>query len=822
MKRILIYIFSLLWLLASCQQSELLESPDEGSSEGTVEISFSVLMPENSEATKALGDQPSVDIKSMHLVIFDENGYYIETCEASWDQSVAQTPDHKNEQFFKVTLRKTDKERIIHFIANCPVDQIHYGHESEVITNLYVSRGSQIETSYWYRTEVWYIKTKENTHVLVDEVADKFKCVPLLRNFAMIAVKDAADDFVLESYAVYNTIDKGTVAPYNVDKHEFQSFITGAEDGLIPYAELRDTYKYYGHALPSATLKSTLRDSDFISPDQPTYMYERKVSVRAGAEHQWSESPPHIILKGRFRNAAAYSYYKVDLLRYEEDKSYYYNILRNFTYTFTIKNVSGPGYSTFEEAMGNPAANNLSGATDTQGYTNVSDGLGRIFVSYTDTTLTSNNSIKLRYKYVPSIQNYNVTANDRVTVEGILDGTGSVIKGVDAGYVNLTGEMEGWAEVTLHVQNPGAITRIQEIYLNVKDNSNLHKTIRYRLQNPMKLQVNCWPNYIARAAGKLMNVAIRIPDDLTQDLFPLDFAIEVKDLTLSPDASQPDNVMPVEPALSIIPSKKEAGKMSYHFVKTIETYEEYKALEMYGDLKLIRTYWLTNKVENASEVYVYNKYFNIASDEFFNTQAFSLLEFPDGVPEGAGQEVKFQFNMNTITPVTVTLGDLKTADGKTEFTYTPTATGRQTLILYTVNETGKVKVTLNAEGYDSASHEDEPMNKVTISKLTVTFTHARSNAPAANDVTPELTVSGGGNVTYGRVTKQRSGNNPNPYTYTITYENVVFTGVKRNAVVTASYGHTSGNGWNTHTCTLSGSASIVDLITHPTITMTAQ
>ena len=550
----------MLWLLASCQEPELLERPVSGDSEGMVEVTFSVLLPDETEATKALGESPSTDIKSMHVVVFDENGYYIDVHEATLLDPAAGHDNHSYERGFKVTLRKTEKERIIHFIANCPVDQIHYGHESDIISNLYVSRGSQTETAYWYRTEVWYIKTKENTNVLVDEVANEFKCVPLLRNYASITVLDQASAFDMESYAVYNTIDKGTVAPYNIEAHSFQNFIDG-DKNLLPYSTLRDTHKYYGHALPSAELKTTLADSDFIKPGEPTYMYERKVSVRAGAEHQWSESPPHIIIKGRYNNAAAYSYYKVDLLRYDNNKSYYYNILRNFKYTFTITSVAGPGYPTLEEAMNNPAGNNLAGATDTQGFTNVSDGLGRIFVSYTDTTLTSNNAVKLRYKYIPSIQNFEVTANDRVLVEGILDGTGSVIKGRVEGYTDLTGEMKGWREVTLNVQNPGAITHLQEIYLNVTDNANLHKTIRYRLQRPMTMEVNCWPKYIAKAAGKVMDVAIRIPDDLTPDLFPLDFAIEVKDLTLSPDASQLDNVMPVEPAVSIIPEK---NGMSYH------------------------------------------------------------------------------------------------------------------------------------------------------------------------------------------------------------------------------------------------------------------
>lgn len=812
-------MFSMLWLLASCQEPELLERPVCGDSEGMVEVTFSVLMPDDALATKAFGESPATDIKSMYVIVFDENGYYIDAHEATLLDPVADHNSHKYERAFKVTLRKTEKERIIHFIANCPVEQIHYGHESDIISSLYVSRGSQMETAYWYRTEVWYIKTKENTNVLVDEVADKFKCVPLLRNYASITVLDGVDDkvFNMESYAVYNTIDRGTVAPYNIEAHGFQSFI-GDGNALLPYATLRDTYKYYGHALPSATLKTTLSDSDFIAPDEPTYMYERKVSVRAGAEHQWSESPPHIIIKGRYNNAAAYSYYKVDLLRYDNNKSYYYNILRNFKYTFTIKEVAGPGYPTLAEAMSNPAGNNLAGATDTQGFTNVSDGLGRIFVSYTDTTLTSNAPIKLRYKYIPSIQNYNVTANDRVLVEGILDGTGSVIKGRVDGYTDLTGEMSGWREVTLNVQNPGAITHVQEIYLNVQDNSNLHKTIRYRLQRPLNLLVNCWPQYIAKAAGKLMDVAIRIPTDLTPDLFPLDFAIEVQDHTLSPDASQLNNVMPVEPALSIVPDK--AGKRSYHYVKTIDTYEDYLALEMYGDLKLIRTNWLTTRAENASTVYVYNKYFNLASDQFFNAESFTLLTFPDGVPSGAGKAVAFHFNMNSVTPVTVTLEGLSLSPGDksqtTSFTYSPVATGRQDLpTLYTVNETGKVKVTLSAPPhYADAYLEAEQSSEVTISKLTVTFTHSNPR-PDANTVAKELKLMVNGNeVTPGRVTGVRSGNN-----FTITCENVVFEGVTNQSVVTATYSHSSG--WS-HKCSYSGSSTIGNLISHPTINMTAQ
>lgn len=812
-------MFVMLLLLASCQELEVFEYPVAESASGEVEVSFSVLLPDDKEATKAFGVDPYEDIKDLYLIVFDENGYFIEYRKAELADSeashqVGSSSTHLNERAFTVTLMKTEKERIIHFIANCPVGQIHYGHESDMIASLYTTRGSNIETSYWGRAEVWYIKTGEDDKLL-PEIAEIFKCVPLLRNYASVTVNNkATSSFVMESYAIYNTINIGTVAPYNTVAHGFQSFVNGSDGSLLSYDQLLEA-DFEGHALSAAVLKTTLSESDFLPPGTPTYMYERKVSVRPGAEHQWSESPPHIIIKGRYNNAAAYSYYKVDMLRFDENnnKSYYYNILRNFKYTFNIKTVAGPGYPTLQEAMDNPAGNNLAGATDTQGYTNVSDGLGRIFVSYTDTTLTSNNAVKLRYKYVPSIQNYDVTANDRVKVEGILDGTGSVIKGKVDGHTDLIGEMAGWREVTFNVQNPGAITHLQEIYLNVTDNANLNKTIRYRLQKSLNMVVNCWPENIAKQAGKLMDVAIRLPDDLTEDMFPLDLAIEVEKYTLSPDASQPDNVMPVEPSMSIVPDKAE--KRSYHFVKTIETFDDYLALEMYGDLKLVRTYWLTTKAQNASKVYVYNKYFDLAGSEFFNVEAFTLLEFPNGVKEGVGSPTVFEFNMNTVTPVTVTLVGLVNEKGESSFIYQPEKTGRQTLNLKTSQQSGIVSVTLNAEKYEKGYLEAVQSSEINLEKLVITFRHTgnTSNSPQANSVTPTLSVSGGGSISYGSIKRERSGNSRN-YTYKITYSDVVITDAGPQATVDASYTY--------RTYSYKGSASVQSLAgsADPTITLT--
>ena len=74
-------------MLFSCQRIELSEQnpalrPGEGVY-GEAKISFSALLPTPPQ-TKAMGEDPTSDIESMHLVIFDGNiitsGYIVNSC----------------------------------------------------------------------------------------------------------------------------------------------------------------------------------------------------------------------------------------------------------------------------------------------------------------------------------------------------------------------------------------------------------------------------------------------------------------------------------------------------------------------------------------------------------------------------------------------------------------------------------------------------------------------------------------------------------------------------------------------------------------------
>lgn len=690
--------------MVACQRAEFddpLLKPEIPEVSGEANIKFSVTLPGGMTQTKAMGESPVTDIANLYLIIFDSNGYFVESRQAEITNRLNNTAD------FNVTLTMTNQKRIIHFIANCPIAQVKYGHENEVISELYVTKGESIETAYWHRIEVPYIIANEAGLLLdselnvLTEANNPFFNVPLLRNYTQITVEDNDDEddnFHLLSYAVYNTIDRGTVAPYNKSKAGFQMF--GSSGLLFSYDRLlADGFE--GHALASAVLDSDLTEADFMEPGTPYYLYERKISVRhdADEEEDWAESPTHIIIKGiytgeGYETNTTPTYYKVDLLREVNEAYQYYNLIRNFDYTFRPRSVTGAGYETWQKAMENAASNNLAGSTETQKLTDVSDGTGRIMVSYTDTTLVSNHDIQFKFRYIPDIQTQK-SSNREVSLVGELDGNGNVLKGLKYTIDYADGDDAGWATVTFRVNDPSDIKQTQKITLNVADNLNLQKTITFTLMKPYSLDIICYDrshqnqtfensdNVIPTGIGKELGVYLRIPDDLTRDMFPLQFMIEADKLSISPDV-EGGNTVPVVSGKSIIPGKTEPA---FHYLFTIETYEVYQSLLTDGKKKVAITRWLTNMVNSASYVVVDNKYFNIAASYFRNSETQTeeqvlghkrrytdLRVDPNPVFYGVGESVKIMFDLDSreqvFLPKTVRVkleGMVCTKHGDTEF-----------------------------------------------------------------------------------------------------------------------------------------------------------
>ena len=744
--KFLYILLAAIGVLFSCQKTEFTgqnEKPVQGMEVGNeATISFSAIVPGNSD-TKAMTEN-ATDLVSMHLVIFDGNGMYVETRKA--EIGSAKTHDgHNYETSFEVTLTVTDQPRIIHFIANCPVEQIIYGHEASIVGNMYTTKSNYVqkdgepdptehETAYWARIEVPYILVEETApdsgkYRPVPGIIGSFQCVPMLRNYAQVVVRDGANtsEFELIGFTLYNTIDIGTVAPYNNTTQTFQNFVNSATGKPYKYPNLA----YHGHALSAADLNSNLEmvpndgtDPDWdgykwYTEDNPFYMYERKVSVKTDEEEKWSESPPHVIIKGRYNGKI--NYYKVDLVYnvYEKDEDgkdtdkvtdiVYYNILRNFRYQFTISEVAGEGYPTVPDAINGSTSNNIAGSSTTSKFTNISDKVGRIWVSYTDTTLVSNNRITLKYKYIPNISNddaddYEVIHNELVTLEGIVGG--DVIETYEVASTNISGgTWDGFREVTMTIKNPEDMTKEQTIVVKT-DNANLTRDVRYYLKKKYPLEIECTPKVEARI-GAPVEVDIKLPIGLTDDMFPLALNIEIYDMSLSPDANQ--NTLPVEVGPSIIPDKNNA--QTFHFVKTFNTKEEYDRLETVGTQKILKTYWLTNIVANESTVYVTNKYFDNASDNFVNAKSFVRLTLNNGntVREGAGRTVSATLvlpesdNSYASRNLKFTLEGLS-RNGSTEpFYITPTSRTVTINNLVTTDANSTLKITAEEESYAEIS-----------------------------------------------------------------------------------------------------------------------
>ena len=754
MRRIFTYILALLALSVSCQRVDLPEDQSEnpadlplGAIGSKAEITFSIANMMDVE-TKVVID--TVDVNTLHLIVFDESGMLVEVCEAT-ELGQSDHGSHKGGRHYTVTLTVTDQPRIIHYVGNCPVDQIVYGHETSIIGNMYVDRNrsdsrTTYETSYWARIEVPFILVEEKEEgegenkkivtSLHSSIAEKFYHVPLLRNYAEITVADETDNtFEFIGYTVYNLIDKGTVAPYNSNTQEFQSFFKTEEsdDEEEPifinytYLKLLNEYHYEGHALTSAKLITDfIRNDDetvkIYEEGQPFYIYERKISVMTDEEEKWRESPPHIIIKGRYNNGqpvvsneSPIYYYKMDLVYTDNttanEEIKYYNILRNFKYKFNLTKVHDEGYKTLAEAVAGAAGNNISGSSSTSKLTNVSDNDGRLWVSYTDTTLVSNNAVSLKYKYVP---NYYGTEgskytkdeirNDLVNFENIV---GDVITKIEVAENDITGDgqWEGYRNVTVYVKSPEAITHQQTLQLKT-NSANLNRQIRYTLRNKLTMEVDCTPK-VSGSMIQPVTVDIKLPTGLTDDMFPLILNMETYDRTLSPDAKNEPSI-PVTAGTSIIDADGRRGERSYYYTVTIPTFDAYRALPSSGTMKVYSTYWLTNKADNASTMYVDNKYFNQASDSWLNYKyTFSDVSCSQaGV--GEGKDVTIEFAMDTDDgsykgrEIAISLVGM-TYNGQQSFVYTVPNTNNRTVKisgLKTTTAIDPVSFTIDADEYN--------------------------------------------------------------------------------------------------------------------------
>ncbi len=670
----LLYILSLVLITVSCA-GELAEMKPIVDS-NKVTIDFSVSIPEVPVHTKAFADAPA--LTNLYLAVFDENGFLVEYVPA----------DSKNTQYatsngtsykYSVSLTLSDTKRIIHFLANAPTT-LRYGTEEEVITALYTEGTND---AYWYRKEVNGIKATLVNKVLepTDDTKAALTNIPLVRNFAKIEVTTKQGcAFTLQSYAVINAPNKGSVAAYSRATGSFVDYPgktaavlrTGGYDAFVP---------------GDATLNSDITNLglDEITTPSPSYIYERETPIA---------NPVYILVYGQFGGKNVY--YRVDL---RDDDGNYFPLLRNFQYTITINTVTHTGYANPQDAANSAGSGDISTSIETEHLTNISDGAVRLTVDYTSKVLVTESNVELKYK----LDNLGESTLNSVVITSEGDALSGIVVGENTvpSVTTTTPQSGNW--ITLVVdpaqigteQKKGTIT----ILATYDGDRTIQRKVTYTLLRPYEMEIKCVPEEIPYGINEKVKVNITIPDDLGSSMFPLEFNIEAQNLSITPDN---DN-LPVASGLSTIPG---VNKSAFWFVKSLSK-EEYNALPLVDRKRTFQCHFKANKRESATRVYVTNSYFVAYVDDILTSvtglQPYDVDDFGNYDPRyfqnlkytentiaiGTDRTTRFTFTMTAVPDglVTVTLVNARPADGEEDLTGGTVDKDGNAVFVYNTNTT---------------------------------------------------------------------------------------------------------------------------------------
>lgn len=589
MKTISAYISILFFLiLTSCNDQEVISTSSVVSQAGEG-YQFTVTIPEPIVATRAMGHElTSIDGKPMHVLVFDENGFFVANQTA---EKVSYDAEEKKGKY-SVELPPSDKPCSLHFVlGNVTYDT--YGpddSEASIFSTLSVSGG---EDAYWQRIEVNEIAKNEN-----GQITSEFpELITLVRNFAQISVDESAvtSDFKLEGFVVVDTRDAGTVAPYTGSGFADYNF----EEGENAYNAFVSLNKGFGGT--NAGKIVTPETLDFTTDDK--FVYERNQDE--------SDNPAYILIKGYYQNSSTPSYYKLDIVSTNDRYiTSFLNLYRNFHYAIHINSVNGAGYGNLEDAMNAVASNNLSASVKVSQVNRLDDGNGNeLWVSDMDIMLVSSEPHTINYTYTTNNGNEgNANAQVMVTPSesgGQEDYNHAAVHSI----VN-----DGNGNITITPISP-LPTTIQTQEFVVSTPSHLSRKVTVHVRQAFVFEAVDCDELVEDVIGSGLTLIVQLPENMPTAVFPLALNIEPDKKSIYPDVSM--NRIPVE----------EVGNYTFKYQATV-TYNEYR------QNPTLFFHFKTNMTQSATSITVTNDYFenknniatfeNAGTDEIFNFGSVTL------------------------------------------------------------------------------------------------------------------------------------------------------------------------------------------------------
>lgn len=735
MKKIILYFNILMSLLiTACSNDDItIPTPPTGADGKTCEVSFWASIPETSSASRgALGEATDTSVETLSLLVFDaESGLYLYESKATLSDQKLEEGIHKGK--YKAQLQLSDKPRIIHFVANAG-NVSFQANELAVLSQL--TKGDN-QDAYWQRaiaSSITGTLTENGTYTNVQALGITNTTIKLVRNFARITLSAASNSgFDLAGFVLVNTATKGTVAPFMqqaTDGNYFPNYDTENDvngNAMTKYEALLEA-GYKGVQPVDATIDGTVPVTPETvtaeSPDPYTtsakYLYERT-----------QEKDPVFIIAKRNMGDNKFRYYKIDIMKAggTGEKDDYYKILRNFNYDITINSVVGDGYDTPGNAAKATAANNLTAALELKDLTNIAYGDERLYVSKTEIVWTSADPITFKYKYEKNGSVSNATVSSLILGEA-KNSLGAVCNKYSIS--NGTTDAEGYSTITIsHTGLPASGYKEQEVTIKA---GTLMRSVNLILINPYHSEVGCDDQSglntvptvapeIPSTVGEEVYVYFSMPAGLPESIFPLTFILAPEAHSITPNGAN----MPVVSLLNHENSTMQGLK--YGFEKVV-TWDKYKDSEQTG--MIVECPFKTSLAESATNIYVYNEYFNFPLRTYFmNPRAFKNLTLVNANRYGEGQEVTINFNMNSLDDVTITVTE---GTNTTTITHTPTNMGNQSVTYTTKTWNSQISVKLEADGYEDVSESGGTRNKLFV-RLTI-----NSNTNNINNGTYEISA----------------------------------------------------------------------------------
>ena len=607
MKRIIRYLnIFILLLITSCSNEDIIvPTPPSGADGQTCEVSFWASIPETSSASRGdLGEATATSVETLSLLVFDaESGLYLYESKAKLTKRTLDNNIHKGK--YTARLQLSDKPRIIHFVANAG-DVPFQANELAVLSQL---KKEKNQDAYWQKVRVSSITGTINTDGTYTVPGITDTTIKLVRNFARVTLTvDKNSGFILAGFVLVNTATKGTVAPYMRQAKNgsyFPDYDTENDaigSAMTKYEDLiRDGYT--GVQPSDATINPTVPGvSSALYTTGAKYLYERT-----------QEEDPVFIIAKRDMGNGQYRYYKIDIMKVGStgEKDDYYKILRNFSYDITINSVEGDGYEYPADAAQATASNNLSASLELKDLTNIAYDDERLFVSKTEIVWTSADPITFKYLYQKNGQGSNGTVNSLIIGEAKhSSGAGCSADSYTIYSDDDDVDAEGYSTITItHTGLPASGYKEQEVTIKA---GTLMRTINLILINPYASSVGCSATSglgevptttpeIPLTVGSPVYVYFSMPSGLPESIFPLTFILSPEAHSITPTGGD----MPVASLLTHANSTMQGLKYGFEKVVTWDEYKDYANTGMGVECP-----FKTSLAESATNIYVYNEYFN--------------------------------------------------------------------------------------------------------------------------------------------------------------------------------------------------------------------